>query len=170
MSRGNFYLAATRCLTGPCAKGMFAEGMFAKGILEGTGFSLFRWESTPELPRHTGQCKSASWCPLLFAQQTRSDLRMWNSRALSHLKRETRVPSKIPLALQSPWPGMGVLTGKSLEVLREVLLGVLWEIGVLWGVLPRVLRETRGAPGSAPEGAQSGGFNRKFRGARKSLG
>ena len=47
----------------------------------------------------------------------------------------------------------GVLTGKSLKVLREVLSGVLWEIGVLWGVLPRVLRETGGAPESAPEGA-----------------
>ena len=41
-------------------------------------------------------------------------------------------------------------TGKSLQV----LLRVLWEIGVLWGVLPRVLREIRGAPGSACEGAQ----------------
>ena len=53
------------------------------------------------------------------------------------------------LGLQSPWPDTGVLTAKSLEVLREVLLGVLWEIGVLWGVLPRVLRETGGALGSA---------------------
>ena len=56
--------------------------------------------------------------------------------------------------MQSPLPGTGVLTGKSLEVLWEVLLGVLWEIGVLWGVLPRVLRKkTGGALGSAREGA-----------------
>ena len=33
---------------------------------------------------------------------------------------------------------------------------VLWEIGVLGGVLPRVLREIGGAPGSAPESAQCG--------------
>ena len=26
--------------------------------------------------------------------------------------------------------------GKFLEVLREVVQGVLWEVGVLWGVLP----------------------------------
>ena len=65
----------------------------------------------------------------------------------------TEIPQIPPLSLQSPWPGTGVLPGKSLEVLREVLPGVLWEIGVLWGVLPRVLRETRGAPGSAPESA-----------------
>ena len=52
------------------------------------------------------------------------------------------------LDLQSPWPG-------------TVLPEVLWEIGVLWGVLPRVLRETGGAPGSATEGAQCGGVNRK---------
>ena len=48
-----------------------------------------------------------------------------------------------------------------MEVLREVLAGVLWEIAVLRGVLPRVLRESGGAAGNAPEGAQCGGFNRK---------
>ena len=40
--------------------------------------------------------------------------------------------------MQSPWPGTGVPNRKSLEVLPEVLPGVLWEIGVLWGVPPRV--------------------------------
>ena len=42
-------------------------------------------------------------------------------------------------------------------MLREVLPGLFWEIGVLWGVLARVLRKTGGAPGSAPQGAQCGG-------------
>ena len=44
-----------------CAKGIFDKGI----LVEGTGFSLFRWESGPELPSHTGQCKIASWWPLL---------------------------------------------------------------------------------------------------------
>ena len=41
-----------------------AKGMFAKGILEGTGFSLFRWESAPELPSHTGQCQLSAGLPV----------------------------------------------------------------------------------------------------------
>ena len=73
------------------------------------------------------------------------------------------------LALQSPWPGTGVLTGKSLEVLWEVLLGVLWEIGVLSGVLSRVLRETGGAPRSAPEGCPIWGVQQEDHSQEHSL-
>ena len=55
--------------------------------------------------------------------------------------------------LQWGRPVTGVLKGKFLEVLWEVLPRVLWEIGVLRGVLQRVLRGIRGASGSAPESA-----------------
>ena len=52
-------------------------------------------------------------------------------------------------------------TEKSVEVLWGVLQRVLWEIGVLCGVLPRALKGLGGAPASALEGAQHGGINRK---------
>ena len=54
-----------------------------------------------------------------------------------------------------------MLTAKCAEVLWEVLLRVLWEIGVLQGVLPWVLRRIGDAPASALKGAQCGGLNRK---------
>ena len=64
--------------------------------MEGTEFSLFRWESAPELPSQTGQCKSASWWPLV--SRCALTCEGGNSGALSHRKREDPVPSKIPLA------------------------------------------------------------------------
>ena len=51
--------------------------------------------------------------------------------------------------MQSPWPGTGVLPGKSLEVPREVLPGGSGESGCSGGCS----RGCSGAPGGAPEGA-----------------
>ena len=77
--------------------------------------------------------------------------RSLESRQLSHsllLSTIWRL-SRIAIALARHKGAYWEIPGSALEV----LLGVLWEIGVLWGVLSRVLRETGGAPGSAPEGA-----------------
>ena len=56
--------------------------------------------------------------------------------------------------LELQLPTTGCYSGKSLEVLWEVLPMVLRDIGVLrGGVLQSVLRDIGGAPGSAPENA-----------------
>ena len=84
----------------PLRKGLsiipFAKGTFAKGILEGTWFSLFRRESVPELPSHTGQCKSASWWPLLSRRALTCERGIPGRFPTG--KGKTPVTSKIPLA------------------------------------------------------------------------
>ena len=49
-------------------------------------------------------------------------------------------------AILRAWHGSGERSGSDLGSVQMVL----WEIGVLWQLLPRVLSEIGGAPGSAP--------------------